>query len=276
MPADYYAILGLTRAASGKDIKKAYRALAMRYHPDHNPGDHASEARFKQIGEAYAVLGDAGKRIAYDQGLRAGAPPPSAARPAAHYTPESAFSELSPLRLWKSFYPETKNLICTGALTIYAILLLFFPLNAWPSWKTAGGLVPIAIFFGWLYWENLIDYFAKPIFWRCNAFWFGALCILFTRAFTNACEAVLSYAGPYKLITLIKSLPLFLWWLSAHTLWGLLAAALLAALALTHKKYPGIGVRVLILQIALSTLVRVMPSLTASFVFYYQQFILQS
>ena len=64
---DYYATLGLTKTASDKDIKQAYRKLARKYHPDLNPGDKAAEARFKEINEANEVLGDPEKRKKYDE-----------------------------------------------------------------------------------------------------------------------------------------------------------------------------------------------------------------
>ncbi len=64
---DYYAILGLTKAASSDDIKKTYRRLARKYHPDLNPGDRQAETKFKEINEAYEVLSDPGKRQKYDQ-----------------------------------------------------------------------------------------------------------------------------------------------------------------------------------------------------------------
>jgi curved DNA-binding protein len=64
---DYYQILGLERSASVDDVRKAYRKLAMKYHPDRNPGDKSAEERFKDINEAYQVLSDPGKRARYDQ-----------------------------------------------------------------------------------------------------------------------------------------------------------------------------------------------------------------
>jgi molecular chaperone DnaJ len=64
---DYYALLEVTREASAEDLKKAYRKLAMKYHPDRNPGDKAAEARFKDVSEAYEVLKDDQKRAAYDR-----------------------------------------------------------------------------------------------------------------------------------------------------------------------------------------------------------------
>jgi curved DNA-binding protein len=64
---DYYKILGVNRNAKTEDIKKAYRNLARKYHPDKNPGNKEAEKRFKQINEAYEVLSDAEKRAKYDQ-----------------------------------------------------------------------------------------------------------------------------------------------------------------------------------------------------------------
>ena len=64
---DYYEALGVGRKASGADIKKAYRKLAMQYHPDQNPDNPAAEAKFKELSEAYDVLRDDQKRAAYDQ-----------------------------------------------------------------------------------------------------------------------------------------------------------------------------------------------------------------
>ena len=69
---DYYTLLDVSRDASDRDIKKAYRRLAMKYHPDRNPGDEASELKFKEISEAYEVLSDAQKKAAYDQYGHAG------------------------------------------------------------------------------------------------------------------------------------------------------------------------------------------------------------
>ncbi|MBI1922087.1 MAG: J domain-containing protein [Geobacter sp.] len=63
---DYYEVLGLKKGATPDEIKKAYRKLAVKYHPDKNPGDKAAEEKFKQINEAYAVLSDPQKRQQYD------------------------------------------------------------------------------------------------------------------------------------------------------------------------------------------------------------------
>ena len=67
MNRDFYEILGVSRSASASEIKKAYRKLAMQYHPDKNPGDQAAEDKFKEAAEAYGVLGDADKKAKYDQ-----------------------------------------------------------------------------------------------------------------------------------------------------------------------------------------------------------------
>ena len=64
---DYYEVLGVQKNASKDDIKKAYRKLAIQYHPDKNPGDKASEEKFKEATEAYEVLADDQKKQAYDQ-----------------------------------------------------------------------------------------------------------------------------------------------------------------------------------------------------------------
>lgn len=72
MAKDYYQILGVARDASPDAIKKAYRKLALKYHPDKNPGDKQAEERFKEITEAYAVLSDAEKKQQYDQFGEAG------------------------------------------------------------------------------------------------------------------------------------------------------------------------------------------------------------
>lgn len=74
-PEDYYSLLGVARGASDAEIKKAYRKLAMKYHPDRNPGDDAAEEKFKEIQRAYEVLSDARKRQAYDQYGHAGVDP---------------------------------------------------------------------------------------------------------------------------------------------------------------------------------------------------------
>ena len=63
----YYEVLGVERSADGKTLKSAFRKKAMQYHPDRNPDDPESEARFKDVTAAYEVLSDADKRAAYDR-----------------------------------------------------------------------------------------------------------------------------------------------------------------------------------------------------------------
>ncbi|MDK2124899.1 molecular chaperone DnaJ [Parachitinimonas caeni] len=72
---DFYQVLGVNRDASEDDIKKAYRKLAMKYHPDRNQGDKTAEEKFKEVKEAYEILSDAQKRAAYDQYGHAGVDP---------------------------------------------------------------------------------------------------------------------------------------------------------------------------------------------------------
>lgn len=74
MPRDYYEVLGVPRSATESDIKKAYRQLAMKFHPDRNPGDRQAEERFKEVNEAYAVLSDPERRAQYDRFGAVGVP----------------------------------------------------------------------------------------------------------------------------------------------------------------------------------------------------------
>ncbi len=78
MKRDYYDVLGVEKTATEDELKKAYRKLAMKYHPDRNPGDKAAEEKFKEANEAYEVLCDAQKRAVYDkhghEGLQRGGP----------------------------------------------------------------------------------------------------------------------------------------------------------------------------------------------------------
>ena len=72
---DYYEILGVSKGADAQEVKKAYRKMAMKYHPDRNPDDKEAEAKFKEASEAYEVLADEQKRAAYDQYGHAGVDP---------------------------------------------------------------------------------------------------------------------------------------------------------------------------------------------------------
>ena len=77
---DYYEILGVSKTAEEREIKKAYKRLAMKFHPDRNPGDPEAEKKFKEISEAYEVLSDDKKRQTYDrygkEGVHGFQPPP--------------------------------------------------------------------------------------------------------------------------------------------------------------------------------------------------------
>ncbi len=64
---DYYEVLGVSKSASGDEIKKAYRKVAMQFHPDRNPGDKSAEEKFKEAAEAYEVLSDVDKKAKYDR-----------------------------------------------------------------------------------------------------------------------------------------------------------------------------------------------------------------
>lgn len=75
---DYYEILGVSKGVDAKELKKAYRKLAMKYHPDRNPDDKDADAKFKEATEAYEILGDQQKRAAYDQYGHAGVDPNAA------------------------------------------------------------------------------------------------------------------------------------------------------------------------------------------------------
>jgi curved DNA-binding protein len=92
---DYYLMLGLNRNASEDEIKKAYRKLALKYHPDHHPDDSESEEKFKEIGEAYAVLSDLEKRKEYDRFGHTGFK--------RRYTTEDIFSNVNFEELFREF-----------------------------------------------------------------------------------------------------------------------------------------------------------------------------
>src|SRR5262245_508257 len=92
---DYYEILGVERSASADDIKSTYRKLALKFHPDRNPGDKEAEAKFKEAAEAYAVLSDPDKRRAYDQFGHAGVGPGGPTAGAGGMSVEDIFAQFS-------------------------------------------------------------------------------------------------------------------------------------------------------------------------------------
>lgn len=91
---DFYELLEVTREANGDEIKKAYRRLAIKYHPDKNPGDKAAEDKFKQISEAYEVLSDDDKRAAYNRYGHAAFQQAGARGPGGVHDPMDLFREM--------------------------------------------------------------------------------------------------------------------------------------------------------------------------------------
>ena len=90
---DYYEVLGVERTASEEEIIKAYRKLAVKFHPDKNPGDKTAEEKFKEVGEAYEVLNDSQKRAAYDQYGHAAFDPRMRSRGGGFHDPFEIFRE---------------------------------------------------------------------------------------------------------------------------------------------------------------------------------------
>lgn len=95
MNQDYYDVLGVSKSASASEIKKAYRKLAMKYHPDKNPGDQEAEAKFKEASEAYSVLGDQDKKARYDRFGHAGVAGAGGGRGAGFDNVDDIFSSFS-------------------------------------------------------------------------------------------------------------------------------------------------------------------------------------
>src|ERR1700749_1141000 len=91
---DYYEVLGVERQADADDIKKSYRKLALKYHPDRNPNDKAAEEKFKELSEAYEVLSDGQSRAAYDQYGHAAFDSRSRARASGFHEPSDIFREV--------------------------------------------------------------------------------------------------------------------------------------------------------------------------------------
>jgi molecular chaperone DnaJ len=111
---DYYEVLGVSKTASEEDIKKAYRTLAKKYHPDLNQENKDAEVKFKEVGEAYEVLSDSQKRARYDQFGHAGVDPSYSTGPEG-FSGGFGFEEVDLGDLFGSFFggfggsPRTRN-----------------------------------------------------------------------------------------------------------------------------------------------------------------------
>ena len=101
---DYYEVLGVSKTATEDDLKKAYRKLAKRYHPDLHPDDKEAEAKFKELNEAYAILSDSDSRAKYDQFGHAGVDPNFAGAGAGGFGGFGGFADFDLGSIFDSFF----------------------------------------------------------------------------------------------------------------------------------------------------------------------------
>ena len=118
---DYYEVLGVSKTATDAEIKKAYRKLAMKYHPDYNPGDKEAEEKFKEINEANEVLSDPKKRQLYDQYGFAGVDPNYAAQNGGGPGGFGGFSGLAATVLTLAIFSATSLAAASAVLAARAV-----------------------------------------------------------------------------------------------------------------------------------------------------------
>lgn len=116
--ADHYSILGVPHTASAEEIRAAYRKLALKLHPDRNPGDAAAEARFKEISQAYTVLSDERARAAYDHRSAGPRPQPwtTPVQTGAFWNSGTVFS--GPVVLGQSFFVDINGMHAGQAIKV--------------------------------------------------------------------------------------------------------------------------------------------------------------
>ena len=148
---DYYEVLGVGRDASVDEIKKAYRRLAVTYHPDKNPGDADAEERFKEASEAYAVLSDAEKRSRYDRFGHQG-------------VGDQGFSGFDPTRL-RAMYPWLPL-----ASLVFFVLALYWGLGGGNSEDFEGSLSrPLTVFLAVFLCSHRLSILQSPgTFWTTS------------------------------------------------------------------------------------------------------------
>lgn len=271
----HYQTLGVLPTATLNDIKKAYRALAQKHHPDHNPGDNAAEIKFKEITAAYDVLKNIRTRLHYDNSLR----PAMATAGTADFSPRArptapAARSYEPMSLWQS---ELLNIGIIGFLAFYAALLLvrshFIPIHVVLGF---GGLIALTFCFAREALYDLVGNWAYSLSaGKCNLFWLLVTLLTFNHAFNGEYQRVFAQApneNAQLLLGLVRFM-FFLWWGVFLGVWHwlFLCTFLLSVLLLYKLEHVTLaGWSILALQLIASGIFCFHPTLLHGFVIYYE------